>query len=723
MKYSILDLGKTLSYNLKKKRIVTLLSVLLTLTQLSVNGQYQTSIKLTKYNFNLVDSIPKEYKTISRLSKNLLQSVCGIVLYTVDNVEHLVVIPADDSIPGPSLHFIKKNNKWTYESYYKDVLLDGVRNYSFMDNKGTIAFAQHGTEAIQPWPLGDIIVMKTIGDKLKWQKLSKNKAFFHSVATGDMNNDGLMDVVGMHMGTDQKGWWGVDGFIPFTQKSDETFDENQDIISNADLDGTWKGNHQQGAIILADVIGDKRPELIKADYGQNPNPQFASLRYSIAIYKFNPAISKYQFLKENKELGVFKIPEQGATSIKAADFNKDGFVDLAIASEGKTASGKPGGYIQIWENDGSANFNPIQAIECIEDSFSFREFEVADLNNDGWQDIIMHGKEHHLIIGKNNRTLLNKAIWMNNKGKLVALQNEIEISKNTTPDGNLWNMGSIKGFLLNGKLTFVGFEKNCTTNNCNDTSTSAFNLYEASITFCNNLVKPAFNTNNFSFCEGDSLKINITNVNKGDTIKWYFDTKSDLTNVVNKSFTDNSKLFVTRTDSVGCTISSDTVTLIKYSIPSTPSINRDTANNLISSATIGNLWFKDGVQITDTTQKFKPSTVSSYAVMTTQNGCKSKLSSPYYYLVTDIVKLSTEEFIKLAPNPFIRQINLDFVLKRYNRLNMEVFDIATGAKVSSQLNITAGSSIILDQIPTGTYMIRLSSNDNKIVHQFKVIKI
>ena len=53
---------------------------------------------------------------------------------------------------------------------------------------------------------------------------------------------------------------------------------------------------------------------------------------------------------------------------------------------------------------------------------------------------------------------------MNNKGKLVALQNEIEISKNTTPDGNLWNMGSIKGFLLNGKLTFVGFEKNCT--NC-----------------------------------------------------------------------------------------------------------------------------------------------------------------------------------------------------------------------------------------------------------------
>ena len=173
MKYSTLGSGKMITNALIKMRI--LIPIFLSIIQLSASGQYKTSIKLTKYNFNLVDSIPKEYKTISRLSKNLLQSVCGIVLYTVDNKEHLVIIPADDSIPGPSLHFIKKNNKWIYESYYKEVLLDGVRNYSFMDNKGTIAFAQHGTEAIQPWPLGDILVMKTDGEKLKWQKLSKNK--------------------------------------------------------------------------------------------------------------------------------------------------------------------------------------------------------------------------------------------------------------------------------------------------------------------------------------------------------------------------------------------------------------------------------------------------------------------------------------------------------------------------------------------------------------------
>ena len=83
------------------------------------------------------------------------------------------------------------------------------------------------------------------------------------------------------------------------------------------------------------------------------------------------------------------------------------------------------------------------------------------------------------------------------------------------------------------------------------------------------VVKPIFNTSKFQICAGDSLKLSITNVNKGDTLKWFYGTKSDLTNVSNKTFTDSTKLFVTRTDSLGCVISSDTVNLVKYPIPST----------------------------------------------------------------------------------------------------------------------------------------------------------
>ncbi len=237
-----------------------------------------------------------------------------------------------------------------------------------------------------------------------------------------------------------------------------------------------------------------------------------------------------------------------------------------------------------------------------------------------------------------------------------------------------------------------------------------------------NLIKPTFSTSNFSICSGDSLKLSITNVNKGDSLKWYFGGKTDFTNVSNKTFTDSDKLFVTRTDSLGCTISSDTVNLVKSISPSAPTIFRDTANNLVAN-TYGITWYKDGFIIPDTTQKLKPSSPGSYTAKTTQNGCISPMSSPYYYLVTDIINLSKDEYIKLAPNPFQGQLNFDFVIKGYQRLNIDVYELSTGNRVKSIIGLTQGSKVDLGVLSSGTYVLRVSSIDNKISHQFKMVKL
>jgi hypothetical protein len=234
--------------------------------------------------------------------------------------------------------------------------------------------------------------------------------------------------------------------------------------------------------------------------------------------------------------------------------------------------------------------------------------------------------------------------------------------------------------------------------------------------------KPIFNTTKFSFCSGDSLKLSITNINKGDTIKWYFGSKSDLNNVANKIFTDTTKLFATRTDSLGCVKSSDTVNLVKLPLPSSPTISRDTANNLVAN-TNGITWFKDGTVIIDTTQRFKPSSPGSYTAKTTQNGCISSMSSPYYYLVTDIINLNKDEYIKLAPNPFQGQLNFDFVIKGYQRLNIDVYELSTGNRVKSIIGLTQGSKVDLGGLSSGTYVLRVSSLDNKISHQFKMVKL
>jgi hypothetical protein len=172
----------------------------------------------------------------------------------------------------------------------------------------------------------------------------------------------------------------------------------------------------------------------------------------------------------------------------------------------------------------------------------------------------------------------------------------------------------------------------------------------------------------------------------------------------------------------GCEGPRSKIVVITKELPIAPIILRDTANYLLSGAS-GTTWYKDGSVLTDTTQKYKPTAAGSYTAKTTLNGCTSVMSAAYYYLVTGIINLNKDEFIKLAPNPFINQLNFDFVVKGYQKLNIEVYDVATGIKVVSKQNLTPGIPIFLGQLSAGTYVINITSADNKISYQFKMVKL
>lgn len=157
--------------------------------------------------------------------------------------------------------------------------------------------------------------------------------------------------------------------------------------------------------------------------------------------------------------------------------------------------------------------------------------------------------------------------------------------------------------------------------------------------------------------------------------------------------------------------------------PIAPIITKDTAGNLVSSITSALTWYKDGVQISNTNAVYKPTAVGSYAVKVTENGCQSLFSNPYYYLVTDIIRLSWDEFIKLTPNPFINFMNIDFVIKGHQRMNIDVFSTSTGARVASRVGVTAGSRLVFSELNPGVYFVRVSSSDFKVSHQFKMVKL
>ncbi len=678
--------------------------------KISIYPKLQITTKLRTFKYNL-----NSYKDAApNIFLKMHQTICQTVLYSVNGVEHIVTIPVD-SVPNAPIHFINKTGHWEVERFYPNFKMDGARNYSFIDSLGNFAYANTGSEVPRPWPLGDLVVVNTIKDTLKWTKVDSVKAFYHSVGTGDLNGDGLTDVVGLHM---QSSYWG-DNLHPFLQNKDGAYSEGRNVISPE----VGAHRNSSGAVLVADILGDSKPEIIRGSYGfTGANGE---TRYAFEILSFDKQKNQYVKVYEPKNLGVFTDIAnggQGATSIKYADFDRNGFQDLVICSEGNlpNSNTKGASMIQIWLNNGKGEFIPDQyIINNADDSLNIREFEVADVDNDGWSDILMHGIGGPLYRGPVQNSKygyyfkINNLIWKNNKGVFDIIPNQLNVYDSTNIE-LIGNSNFLKGFMVNGKLKFIGFE-------CAD-AINPTKLYEITVNFCNTLIKPTFNTSKYSLCSGDSLKLLVSNINKGDELKWYYGTKSDLTNVSNKTFTDSTKLFVTRTDSLGCVISSDTIQIKKYSIPSAPTLSRDTANYLLSGA-LGTTWYKDGSAITDTTQKYKPATPGSYTAKTTTNGCTSVMSAAYYYLVTDIINLSKDEYIKLAPNPFINQLSFDFVLKGYQRLNIDVYEIATGNKVATQPNLTAGSRINLGQLSGGTYMIRVTSNDNKIVQQFKVVKM
>ncbi len=234
---------------------------------------------------------------------------------------------------------------------------------------------------------------------------------------------------------------------------------------------------------------------------------------------------------------------------------------------------------------------------------------------------------------------------------------------------------------------------------------------------------------NINSCIG-SPEISLTvAAGVGNELKWYGTSASGgtATNTAPKHSTTsigNFDYYVSQSSTTsGCESERSKITLSVYGIPSAPEIKRDIENYLVSSYNTGNLWYRDGVSIADTSLKFKPTIPGKYSVRTTQNGCNSVQSNAYYYLITDIMNLSDFEFIKLVPNPFINKLNLDFAIKDIQKLNMDVFEISTGNKVASLTGLVSGGQLNLGYLSAGTYYIKISTVDNKMNYQFKMIKL
>ena len=674
----------------------------------------QVVSKINTFNFDLRDLNVGVENNGQGLGGAMTSTVSSTLMYSVNGTDNIISIPNYSYKDLFPIHFVRKNNAWKIDSLYKDISIVG-RNYSMIDTLGTFAYADHGREfgPRSSWPYGHIWKVSNVKGKLVWTQVSKIKSFYHSVGTGDLNNDGQIDVIGLHMGTYNK-WTGFTNLHPFKNNQDGTFSEWYDIMT--DLNFPENIRYSAGAVFVKDLYGDKYPEVVRGTYGQGGDLE----RHSLTFYKFDQVEKIYKYDKKALDLGVFKNdPTIGATSIKSIDFNKDGFLDLAVAFEGNLNG------IQLWKNDGKGNFSSDQYFGFEggkygdTTGYSFREFEVGDLDNDGWEDIVLHPTDYNNRFRINPKPApsektkgegirLNTSIWRNEKGKFKFLEQNISFL-GIYP-------GSMKGFFINGDLRYIGFEN--TEFASSTTALNCFKLHDITLHFCNNLIKPTFNLSKYSFCSGDSLKLSITNINKGDSMKWYFDTKSDVSNVSTKIFKESAKVYVVRTDSYGCNVNSDTISLVKISLP-TPTITREGNTTLISSTPTGNQWYLDGSIIKgEVGQKINATVNGLYSVKYTDaNGCLSENSASLYGLIT-ATGLSDKKVI-ISPNPFEQSIKIEFPVDFGPMVSAKIHDVK-GIVVWEKESVRDSEIVDLSSLSVGNYVLNLTSQTNG---QVKVVKI
>jgi hypothetical protein len=151
--------------------------------------------------------------------------------------------------------------------------------------------------------------------------------------------------------------------------------------------------------------------------------------------------------------------------------------------------------------------------------------------------------------------------------------------------------------------------------------------------------------------------------------------------------------------------------------PATPSIT-NTGNVLSSSATSGNQWYLNGVEITGATSQTYTATQSgTYTVLTVDaNGCASNASSAFNYTATGINDLGLNK-TNLFPNPTKGIINIaaDAAIKNYEVI---VFD-AQGKLILQAPN---ANTIDLSSFNNGMYLISIRTEQGTVNRRITLIK-
>jgi peroxiredoxin family protein len=287
----------------------------------------------------------------------------------------------------------------------------------------------------------------------------------------------------------------------------------------------------------------------------------------------------------------------------------------------------------------------------------------------------------------------------------------------TTSDNSVAtiNTSGVVSALKTGTTTITYTYTN--SNNCSNTVSTLYTV-TTNTTIVAPIISAATTT---TFCDGQNV---VLSSNDAANIQWYKNGTA-ITGATSQTYSaTTSGIYKVIKTSGNNTATSNEITVTVNTIPTTPTISRDQNNNLVSSFIGTNNWYKEGIIISnETNTSYKPTINGSYTVKAISNGCHSNLSTPYYYVVTDIIYLSAEEYINVGPNPFVNSISINYYVKSALPLNTKIYSFATGLPVFVKEAVNTNSSLNLTHLPSGSYLMEMMTKDSQKRYRFKIIKL